>query len=289
MTFYDLYVADADGSDVRRLGGPFEDIETRDVSPDGTTALISSKDESGRLEISLIPLDGGPARVLPLEMSATWVRFRPPDGAWISFRGGDPSTSGDMYLIRPDGTGLHKLGLEIPHIGGEHDFTHGMDWSEDGTQFAFASIEDDLPRAGVDTGLRIDIATIDADGQVLSQHRREFDPTADNELNPMFVPGTEKLLFQTREGIVDFVSVGVPGVPGRTIIKPGTTTEEGIDYVISPDGTKAYASIGEGRRPTSTTCGRFTSREVQLGPNDLELDAAASAALEIADARGSRR
>ena len=126
-----------------------------------------------------------------------------------------------MCLVRPDGTGLHRLDLGFPTSAASTTSRTAWTGPRTGRSSRSSSLEDDLPEAGVDTGLRIDIATIVAGRGSSAQQRLEFDPTADNELNPMFLPGTDKLLFNTREGIVDFVSVGVPGVPGRTIIKPG--------------------------------------------------------------------
>ena len=42
-----------------------------------------------------------------------------------------------MFLVRTDGSGLRPLDLRIDGIGGPHDFTHGMDWSVDGSRFAY--------------------------------------------------------------------------------------------------------------------------------------------------------
>ena len=263
----DIYLADADGSDVRRLGGPFTAIDTFDITPDSTTALIASEQDGGRMGFTLLPLDGSPGRTIVLPASAIWPLFRPPGGEWISFRMGDPQGPGQLNLVRLDGTGLRKLDLRIDGVGGEHDFTHGMSWSADGTQLAFVSIEDDLPEAGVDAGLRIDIATVDPDGVVTGQRRVEFDPRSDNELNPVFIPGSNKLLFNTREGIVDYVSLGVPGVPGGTILKPGSTGEQGIDYFLSPDSKFALVL----NRAEATTW-LYDLETLESRPVDLDKD-----------------
>ena len=45
---YDLYVANTDGSGLRRLGGPFDEIETWDITPDGSTALVSALSRESR-------------------------------------------------------------------------------------------------------------------------------------------------------------------------------------------------------------------------------------------------
>ena len=238
---YALWVADADGSAARELVGPLTDIDSWDVSPDGSTVVVSSRGADRRMQLELIPLDGSPSTVLPLGVQATSPRFRPPDGAWILFLGGDPKGRSTPYLVRADGSGLRELEVRIKALDPDHDFKHGMDWTGDGSQLAFVAVDDDLPRSGVESGLRIDIATVASDGSVIDQRRVEFDPTADHELNPNFLPGTGKLLYNTRNRDVDTVSIGVPGVRGGTSVGPASTTLGGIDYVISPDAKTALA------------------------------------------------
>ncbi len=115
-TSYDLWVADPDRAAAQRVAGPFIRPDSWDVSPDGTTAMIGHHDD-GQVRLTLVPLDGAPARDLDVGMDATWPSFRPPDGRWISFRGGDPEGAGEMYLIRPDGSGLQALDLELSVSG----------------------------------------------------------------------------------------------------------------------------------------------------------------------------
>ena len=263
----DLYVAKADGSDIRRLGGPFMDIDTWDVTPDGTEAMITGRAEhSGKWLMQFYPLDGGPSRVLDLPDSAIWARFRPGDGRWLSFRAGDPDGEGTMYLVRTDGSDLHPLDLAIEGVGGSHDFTHGMDWSVDGSRFAFVSMHSD---AGEDGGLRIAIATVSSDGVVTGQQPVEFDPKSDHELNPVFLPGTDKLLFNTREGPVDYVSLGTPGEAGGTIIPAGSVTQEGIDYIIAPDAQSALVLNWGDKQTYLYDFATLTAREVELSPEDV--------------------
>jgi len=263
----DLYVAKADGSDVRRLGGPFMDIDTWDVTPDGTEAMIAGRAEhTGNWLLQFFPLDGGRSRVLSLPDSATWARFRPGGGSWLSFRSGSPDAAGTMYLVRTDGSDLRQLDIAIDGIGGGHDFTHGMDWSVDGSRFAFVSIDRD---AGEDGGLRIGIATVSPEGDLTSQEPVEFDPTSDHELNPVFLPGTDKLLFNTREGPVDYVSVGTPGLRGGTIIPAGSVSQGGIDYIISPDAQSALVLNWGDRTTFVYDFATLTAREVDLSPEDV--------------------
>jgi hypothetical protein len=104
---------------------------------------------------------------------------------------------------------------------------------------------------------------------VTSQQRVEFDPESDNELNPVFIPGSAELLFNTREGIVDYVSLGVPGIPGGEILKPGSTGEEGIDYFLSPDGKRALVLNRAERQTYVYDLVERTSRPVELDKDDV--------------------
>ena len=175
-----------------------------------------------------------------------------------------------MFLVRTDGTGLRPLDLHIDGIGGPHDFTHGMDWSVDGSRFAFVSVEDDLPEAGVDAGLRIDIATVSPDGVVTGQQRVEFDPKADKRAQPG-LPARHRQAPSTtpaRGSSTSCRSV-CPGVPGGTIIPAGSTKEQGIDYIISPDAQSALV-LNWGEKQTYVY--DFTTlraREVDLSPDDV--------------------
>ena len=121
----------------------------------------------------------------------------------------------------------------------------------------------------MDAGLRIDIATVSPDGVVTGQQRVEFDPKADNDFNQVFLPGTDKLLYNTREGIVDFVSIGVPGVPGGTIIPAGSTKEQGMTTSSRPM-RRAPSSMNWGEKKTYVY--DFTTlraREVHLSTDDV--------------------
>ena len=98
----------------------------RDVSPDGSTLLVSSSDGgqgslwdcsgSGRLAPSPIARHGAFA-------SAAWS----PDGKSVVYR----LRNGDLYVIRSDGTGTRKLAL---WAAGRPE----LSWSPDGSKIRFS-------------------------------------------------------------------------------------------------------------------------------------------------------
>ena len=166
-----------------------------------------------------------------------------PGSDQILFRGGRPDMGGDLYVVGSDGTGLTKLTLSKAGIGGSDDFGHGFNWSPDGKQIAYELVDSlDLAKTGVDSGLRIHVAEIGPSGAVLSEHRLEFDPQADNELQPVWLPSGNQMVFQTRDGFDDYLSVA-PAPTGSSIgagtamrVGPASTAGGGIGFEVAPDG-----------------------------------------------------
>jgi len=85
-------------------------------------------------DITLVPADGGPARVLVADLADVSGLAWSPDGAWLAF-GARREANWDVYRVRRDGSGLHRL---TDHPG--HDA--GPTWSPDGRALAFESARD---------------------------------------------------------------------------------------------------------------------------------------------------
>lgn len=175
-------------------------ISSVSVSPDGRRLLVGVWDQVGhgpRMKSSLwlIPISDGPAAVSPAD--ASWREVATdetlsftggvwsPDGRWIAFRGGQmtsgdrgsTSMAGHLYLVRPDGSQMHR----VP--GPSNRNTSSYQWFPDGRTLAFLTgsyhSESDFGRTRRLALLRVDSGRgpvltdrQDLDGYVLSPDGR---------------------------------------------------------------------------------------------------------------------
>jgi Tol biopolymer transport system component len=94
-------------------------------SPDGRrVALTIQKPDARHVQI----LSGGKLRDLARGRSPAWS----PDGRWIAFLSGQKVGSG-IFLVHPDGTGLHAIGNRHLELGGS-----APAWSPDGRTLVYS-------------------------------------------------------------------------------------------------------------------------------------------------------
>ena len=102
----------------------------RDVSPDGSSLLVSSLD-SGRRSLWSVQIPGGTLRRLldnGLVTSAAWS----PDRKLLAYR----TINGDIYVMRGEGTESHKL-VSVPDHHLSFFPTRDVRWSPDGSRIRF--------------------------------------------------------------------------------------------------------------------------------------------------------
>jgi Tol biopolymer transport system component len=109
--YYQLYVANPDGSSLKQLTDRAEDHFDPHFSPDGQWIVFTRQPEKDLMtsNLYLIGPDGTGEKVIT-QGSVGWrseSRWSPA-GNWITFTS-DIEGNDDIYLIKPDGTGLTKV------------------------------------------------------------------------------------------------------------------------------------------------------------------------------------
>jgi Tol biopolymer transport system component len=182
---FDLFVVNSDGT--RRLTATRTDEGHPSWSPDGEQIAFERGNPSA---IYVMDADGGNARRLSrsvpgaAEIEPAWS----PDGRWIAYQLRRPGTEvGEIWLIRPDGTGRRQL----TRLNAR---SYEPAWSPDGARIAFASTA---------RGTNFDIYTTGVDGRGL---RRVTDSGAD-EFEPAWSPDGATIAFN-RDGAIVAAELG---------------------------------------------------------------------------------
>jgi TolB protein len=128
----DIYVVNADGTNLVRLTATPANEYEPDWSPDGSTiAFVGFDDPPSPFRLYVMNADGtgirelGPANV----QGPAWS----PDGSEIAYA--DYQT-GSIMSIRPDGSG-QRLILDVAELVGGVHLVDDVTWSPDGTRLAF--------------------------------------------------------------------------------------------------------------------------------------------------------
>jgi TolB protein len=219
-------------------------------APDVTRIAFQST-RDGRDDIYTMNLEGGDIRRLTDGRGFNEYPSWSPDGQWILFNGtrdglGDSRGTGyyrDLYLMRPDGTGVRRL---IRHTG---TYAFGA-WSPDGRSIAF--------QADIDG--RWQVYTMGVDGSGLLQRTHQVS-TAGSVGFPRWSPDGKRLVFgasitgetesiywlELGSGEVHRVTFGGPGLEwdgfpdwmpdGRWIVFTRTAGVSQL-YAVRPDGSE---------------------------------------------------
>ena len=127
---YSVRASDGGGL-VRLLKGP---VSPPRYSPDGTRLSFFDTKEgvspTGSGALFVMGADGGrPVRITPWGYAFADHAWSP-DGRWIVFQ----RPYGQLYLVRPDGSDLHRVPLELPSGTGAQN----PSWSPDGEWIVFS-------------------------------------------------------------------------------------------------------------------------------------------------------
>lgn len=229
----DIYVMNADGSELRRLtDSPGRDFEPA-WSPDGQTIVFSTdRDDPDNAQLYIMNADGTNQRPFMDPVAADFIGARwSPDGSWLLFHSNqevDGEPRFEIYKVRVDGT-------EMTNLSDTPGNNFRPDWSPDGARIVFVSERD---------GNR-ELYVMNADG---SNQVRLTDNQADDN-QPRWSPDGKSILFESnRDGdntalyIMDAPSVSVAGPQEdkiRLLTFPGFNSQAGAWAV---DGEKVVFS-----------------------------------------------
>jgi TolB protein len=159
-------VANADGSDVRRLTAlysPNRRHGTSSWSPGGDWVVFTESRGTGASAILKIRPDGTGLRELtPWELRADNAKWSP-DGSRILFnshRAPQPGESANLYTVKPDGSEL----VQLTHYSGGRLNAFAGGWSPDGKHIVFHLRGADPDGPGVNQ-----LFIVDADGHNMHQ------------------------------------------------------------------------------------------------------------------------
>lgn len=228
-----LMVADADGSNIRSLGGPISGLNGIAWSPDETSIAFGHSVQSVSAVV-LYPIDGGAPRVLDLGVPAEWPAWRPPDGRQLAFVG---LVEGrwTLHVGLLSGAVVHNLGLGAAAAA----------WSPDGGRIVF----DALDTSGDEKHTFLHVADVDEDGTLLSDRALRFDAANDMEGGAMWSPDGRQVAFVRGRDDRYVVAVGnADGTGYREIgAESGPADARFISvWTWSPDGRWVIQTFDDG-------------------------------------------
>jgi len=194
---FDIYTANADGSDLRGLTSYGVYTAEGVLSPDGRTIVFTSL-KDGDLDIYTMRVDGSDVRRLTTTPGYDGGPWWSPDGRRIVYRAYHPRDSAGLAgyrdllaqrLVRPNRMDIWVMDADganqrqVTDLGAA---SFGPSWTPDGRRIVFSSNHHTNPRLG-----NFDLFLVNADGTGLEQLTTS--PTFDGF--PMFSPDGRQLVW----------------------------------------------------------------------------------------------
>ena len=232
-----LYEADADGSNPRRITEIADGTSYPDWSPDGSKVVFTNRSH-GPAVIYSINTDGTDLQRLTFDQDATeeWPVWSP-DGTQIAFAHHSNDGEGGIFIMDADGGNLRRL------TDGGSWVDSAPDWSPDGTRIAF--------------GREGDVWVVNVDGAGL----RQLTDSPYFDENPVWSPDGSQIAFvSNRDGgqaiACSFVASGLYqsiGAPDELAwISETIVVGEVVEQFPSAFGAVENDGLGEERYPIYT-------------------------------------
>jgi len=280
----DIYVMDADGSNVKRLTNNLSDDVGPRWSPDGRKILFDS-DRDGNREAYVMDADGGNQTRLTNSNAFDSATSWSPDGSKIAFASNRDSNNPygfdaynfDIYVMNADGSGVKRIvddpeydaepkwspdGRKMLFVTGRNGNFDVYEMNPDGTGQRNLTADNDKADGAAAWSLdgrsiafvrRIEgkdqIYLMDADGNNL---KRVTNNSANNS-RPSWSPDGSKLLFQTdRDGNLEIYVMSVDG----ELLQLTNDPADDLSPAWSPDGSQiAFSSNRDGMQHIYTLNG----------------------------------
>ena len=196
---FDLWTADADGSDLRRLTSFGTYTAEGTLSPDGRTIVFTSL-KDGDLEIYTMGVDGSNLRRLTTTPGYDGGPFFSPDGSLIVYRAHHPTDSAELAeyrsllgrrMIRPNRMEIWVMNADgsnqrqVTRLGGAN---FAPSFTPDGRRIVFSSNHRN-PRGPRAQNFDLFLVNLDGTGLEAVTTAGEFDGF------PMFSPDGRRLVF----------------------------------------------------------------------------------------------
>lgn len=244
-----VWAADADGSNARKIAGPFAKYPSwLEWSPNADVVAVEVDEDAGR--IRMVRADGSGETVVSTGLTAAMNPiFRPSDGNQVLIRGQANDGTWGFYLMGRDGSNLQRLALDPgfqsdPTYQEQRDnYFWGGAWSADGRTLLYHTPEPKAESRG-GLGFRIHMATIGPNGDVTSDDVLVLDVAHDDEFDAAFVPSMDAITYQTANGGV-FQSWRMSLAPGATPVALGPQAVDTMARVPSPDGASVLLVTGD--------------------------------------------
>ena len=230
----DIYTASTAGGDVRRLTTDGRSKSAPVWSPDGSTLVYAAQVNAAPFSWELFSVrdDGSaPVQITSLGFQNTQPTWSP-NGSSIAFlhqAGGNA-----IYVVRPDGTELHRVADVFGSSAGEPV------WSPDGTRILYTNgVNSGVPRYGGTFGQEIFVVNADGSGE---RRLTELAPKLRFDAAPTWSPGGDLIVF--RRGYSS----------GRLMtMNPDGTCEQSVTaaFVV---GAPSWQSVPDGPPAGPTTC-----------------------------------